>query len=58
MPEGDIIAVTLDREAGNKLNYSFISYSDAVDFVKRLSRKLEYQVERDWIEEISNLEKP
>ncbi len=52
MPRGDVIAVTLDREAGKKLNYSLISYSDAVDFTKRLTAGLDYEVEKSWIEEI------
>lgn len=52
IPKGDIIAVTLDREAGKKLDYSLISYSDAVDFTKRLTTKLDYCTERGWIEEI------
>ncbi|MCS7143789.1 MAG: thiamine pyrophosphate-binding protein [Archaeoglobaceae archaeon] len=54
MPKGDIIAVTLDREAGSKLNYSLITYSDAVDFTKRLSEKLNYRVDKNWVEEIKN----
>ncbi|MDI9642604.1 MAG: thiamine pyrophosphate-binding protein [Archaeoglobales archaeon] len=52
MPKGDIIAVTLDKEAGSKLNYSLISYSDAVDFAKRLAQKLDYRAGKGWIEEI------
>ncbi|MEM0214733.1 MAG: thiamine pyrophosphate-binding protein [Archaeoglobaceae archaeon] len=57
MPKGDIIAVTLDREAGNKLNYSLISYSDAIDFAKRLAKKLDYRVDKSWIEEINGWKK-
>ncbi|MCS7130021.1 MAG: thiamine pyrophosphate-binding protein [Archaeoglobaceae archaeon] len=52
MPKGEIIAVTLDKEAGGKINYSLISYSDAVDFTKRIAKKLDYKVDKSWIEEI------
>lgn len=55
MPKGDIIAVTLDKEAGEKLNYSLISYSDAVDFTKRLTAKLDFHAEKGWIDEILSL---
>jgi acetolactate synthase-1/2/3 large subunit len=49
MPEGDIIAVTLDKEAENKLDYSLIAICDAVDFLRKLNQIVkEYQTSEEW----------
>ncbi len=54
MPSGRIAAVTLDREAGGKLNYDLIVYSDAVDFLRRLINHVEgYRIPQSWIDEIN-----
>ncbi len=54
LPKGDIVAVTLDEEAGKKLDYALISYSDAVDFLKRLIPLLdEYTTPNSWISSIA-----
>lgn len=53
MPSGKVVAVTLDREAGKKLNYALVSYSDAVDFLRRLIEKVEgYRAPESWLHEI------
>jgi len=58
MPSGKVAAVTLDREAGKKLNYALISYSDAVDFLRRLVEKVEgYRAPESWLEEIEGWRK-
>lgn len=57
MPQKDVIAVTLDKEAGKKLEYTLISYSDAIDFAKRLAQKIDYRVDKSWIEEIRSWQK-
>ena len=58
MPKGDVAAVTLDREAGEKLDYALISYSDAVDFLRRLVEKVEgYKAPEEWLKEIEGWRK-
>lgn len=58
MPSGKVVAVTLDREAGKKLNYALISYSDAVDFLRRLVEKVEgYRAPESWLKEIEGWRK-
>jgi len=53
MPSGKVAAVTLDREAGKKLNYALISYSDAVDFLRRLVDRVSgYKAPESWLKEI------
>jgi len=58
MPGGKVVAVTLDREAGRKLNYDLISYSDAVDFLRRLIEKVNgYSAPEQWLREIEGWKK-
>lgn len=58
MPKGRVAAVTLDREAGEKFNYALISYSDAVDFLRRLVEKVEgYKAPESWLKEIAGWRK-
>lgn len=58
MPSGKVAAVTLDREAGKKLNYALISYSDAVDFLRRLIDKVNgYKAPESWLKEIEGWRK-
>lgn len=58
MPKGRVAAVTLDKEAGEKLDYALISYSDAVDFLQRLVEKVEgYKAKESWLQEINGWKK-
>jgi acetolactate synthase-1/2/3 large subunit len=58
MPKGDVMAVTLDEEAEEKLDYTFISISDAIDFLKKLISYLEgYRTPEEWVNEIDGWRK-
>ena len=58
MPSGKVAAVTLDTEAGKKLNYALVSYSDAVDFLRKLLDKVEgYRTPESWLKEIEGWRK-
>lgn len=52
LPSGKAIAVTIDDEAREKYPYDLFVHADAVDFTKKLSESISYEVDKSWVEEI------
>ncbi len=52
LPSGKVIAVTLDEHAKDRFPYDLFLHADAVDFTKKLSDRISYEVDKSWVEEI------